>query len=233
MRTIYKIQFIITILVPLFYYSSAQNTVADTLIDQDTLRQKQALFYDSLRHKASQKRLTRMIYDALISPPRPYLDKKALTLNYYHQLDGKLISEINIKSLNVFGPNFEDTTKKADSWLERTANNIHTKSNLNSISKLLLFKVGDFVDAELIYENERIIRSLPYIKDVRFILEQDSIYEGLVNVTVLTQDRFSFGVSGGVEGTEAAGRSSRCDHTHYGLGPVRRRRPVQNCQMPW
>ncbi|MDB4584461.1 hypothetical protein N9164_15020, partial [Draconibacterium sp.] len=44
----------------------------------------------------------------------------------------------------------------------------------------------------------------PYIKDVRFILEQDSIYEGLVNVTVLTQDRFSFGVSGGVEGTDAA-----------------------------
>jgi len=203
MRKIYKIQLIITILLPLFIFSTAQN-VKDTIVEKNNIRQNEEFFYDSLKHKASQKKLTQMLYDFLISPPRPYVDKKALALNYYNQLDGKVIAEINIQALDVFGPSFKDTARKAKSWIERSANSIHTKSNLNSIRKLLLFKVGDFVDAELIYENERIIRSLPYIKDVQFILEQDSVYEGLVNVTVLTQDRFSFGVSGGVEGSDAA-----------------------------
>lgn len=203
MTQIIKIQFIITLLLLILNISEAQNTVLDTLHIENEMQNKQEHFYDSLEFKANKKRLTQIIYDFLISPPRPYVDKKALTLNYYSQLEGKLISKIDIKSLDVFGPNFKDTAKMAKSWLERTANDIHTKSNLNSIKKLLLFKVGDFVDAELIYENERIIRSLPYIKDVQFIIKQDSLYSGLVKVTVLTQDRFSFGVSGGVEGTQA------------------------------
>ena len=202
MGNIYKIQVFIIILIPLFHYSTAQNIPQDTI--NNNLLKKQDFFYDSLKYKAERKELTRIIYDFLISPPRPYVDKKALALNYYQQMEGKMISEIKIKSLDVFGPDFNDTTKTADSWIGKAANSIHTKSNLKSIRKLLLFKTGDLVDPELLYENERIIRSLPYIKDVQFILEQDSVYSGFVNITVLTQDRFSFGVTGGVEGTEAA-----------------------------
>ena len=185
-------------------HSIAQNSDSDTTKYEDITNPNQQQFYDSLKYKASQRRLTRMIYDFLVTPPRPYVDKKALAMNYYSQLEGKIISEINIKSLDVFGPTFEDTSRVAKSWMEKTANKIHTKSNLNSIRKLLLFKVGDTVDPEIIYENERIIRSLPYIKEIRFILEQDSIYTGLVNVTVLTKDRFSFGATGEVDGIKSA-----------------------------
>ena len=180
---------------------NAQIQEPDSIIIEKS-QQKQ--FYDSLKYKAGQKKLTQVLYDILISPPRPYVDKRLRAINYYNQFEGKLISEIVIKSLDVFGPSFEDTNKTASSWLERTANNIHTKSNLRTIQKLLLFKVGDFVDPEIIYENERIIRSLSYIKEMQFVLKQDSIYPGLVKVTVLTKDRFSFGVSGGVNGTSSA-----------------------------
>lgn len=183
---------------------NAQTLDIDTLFIKKVQPKKQEVFYDSLKYKASRKRLTQIIYDFLISPPRPYVDKKLLALNYYSQLEGKIISEIEIKPLDVFGPSFEDTTKKASSWIERTANSIHTKSNLKTIQKLLLFKVGDFVNPEVIYENERLIRALPYINDVQIILKQDSIYTGLVKVTVLTKDRFSFGVSGDVNGTSSA-----------------------------
>ncbi|MCF6358916.1 MAG: hypothetical protein L3J54_14035, partial [Draconibacterium sp.] len=131
----------------------------DTIIIKKS-QPKQEQFYDSLEYKASQKKITNLLYDFLISPPRPYVDKKALALNYYSQLEGKIISEIKIKALDVFGPNFQDTTKTATKWIERTANTIHIKSNLKTIQKLLLFKVGDTVDPEIIYENERIIRSL-------------------------------------------------------------------------
>jgi len=181
-------------------------------IETDTLNQaieiintqKQEQFYDSLKYKANQTKLTRLIYDFFITPPRPYVDKKALAINYYSQLEGKIISEIKIKSLDVFGPTFQDTSKVAKSKFEKTANKIHTKSNLNSIEKLLLFKVGDVVDPEVIYENERLIRSLPYIKEISILLVQDSLYSGFVKVHILIKDRFSFGATGNVNGIESA-----------------------------
>ncbi len=182
----------------------AQLPDSDTIDIETFHHQKQEQFYDSLKYKASQGKFTQLIYDFLVSPPRPYVDKKKLALNYYSQLEGKIISEIKIKSLDVFGPTFQDTSKTASSKIEKAANKIHTKSNLHSIQKLLLFKVGDAVDPEIIYENERLIRSLPYIKEINIILEQDSSYSGLVKVLILIKDRFSFGVSGNVHGIQSA-----------------------------
>ncbi len=182
----------------------AQETTQDTIYIDALHKQKEDQFYDSLKVRASQRKITRWFYDLLVTPPRPYVNKKELAINYYSKMEGKVISEIHIAALDVFGPTLQDTTKKASNWLERTANVIHTKSNLNTIRKMLLFKVGDTVDPELLYENERIIRALPYIKEITFILEQDSVYPGLVKVNVLTKDRFSFGVSGSVEGVESA-----------------------------
>ncbi|TNF43064.1 MAG: hypothetical protein EP310_05070 [Bacteroidetes bacterium] len=184
----------------------AQTMQADTVYQAiDKLNShKQEQFYDSLKYKADQRKLTRLIYDFLISPPRPYVDKKALALNYYSQLEGKIISEIKIKSLDVFGPTFQDTSRTATSKFEKAANKIHTKSNLNTIEKLLLFKVGDVVNPEVIYENERLIRSLPYIKEINIVLEQDSVYSGFVKVLILLKDRFSFGATGNVNGIQSA-----------------------------
>ncbi len=181
----------------------AQTPEPDSL-DINNIQKKQEHFYDTLEQRASQRRLTKLVYDFLVTPPRAYVDKKSVTIDYYSAFEGKTISEIKIKPLDIFGPTFQDTAKKASSWLEKSANSLHTKSNLKTIEKLLLFKVGDAIDPELIYENERIIRSLPYIREIRFIIEPDPIYTGLVKVTILTKDRFSFGVSGEVNGFESA-----------------------------
>ena len=186
------------------HQGKAQTNKRDTLMMQPDPEKKHEQFYDSLAHKARQSKLVSMLYDFLISPPRPFVDKEALAIEYYSRFEGKIISEINIKPLEVFGPTFSDTSRQAKSWLEKTANSLHSKSNLRTIEKLLLFDVGDYVDTDLLYENERIIRSLPYIQDVRLLLEQDSLYPGLVNVYVITKDRFSLGVSGAVNGGSSA-----------------------------
>jgi len=190
-----RIAIVILLICNQYSYSFAQYSLQDTIV-----LQKQQQFYDSLEYRANQKKLTSWMYDMLISPPRPYVDKKALALDYYNQFQGKVIVDIKIKALDVFGPSLRDTTKKAKSGVGRAANTIHTKSNLKTIRKQLLFNPGDVLDPEVMYENERLIRNLPYIKDTRIIVSQDSLYEGLVNVTVLTKDRFSFGISGGVNG---------------------------------
>ncbi|MCY1718746.1 hypothetical protein OU798_00225 [Prolixibacteraceae bacterium Z1-6] len=188
------------ILLSIFQYSTAFSQVPL----QDTFNlQKHEQFYDSLASHAKERTLTRLLYDALITPPRPYVDKKALALDYYSAAEGKVIAKIEIKALDVFGPTFTDTSKVAKGWAAQAANIIHTKSNLKTIEKQLLFKVGDILDGELMYENERIIRRLSYIRDVKIAYEQDSVYAGFVNITVFTKDRFSFGVSGGVSGTSS------------------------------
>lgn len=186
------------------YSVFSKSTEPDTLIVKETPSERYDQFYDSLEYKAKRSKLTSLFYDLMITPPHPAVDKKSLSIEYYSKMKGKIISDIDITPLDVFGPTFDDTTRKAKSWLERTANAVHTKSNLNTIKKLLMFKVGDKVNPELMYENERIIRSLPYIKDVRFIIVQDTVYTGLVRVHVLTKDRFSLGASGDVNGTSSA-----------------------------
>ena len=184
---------------------------AQQVAEEDTLTniekqflEKQNHFYDSLELKAKNSKLLKVIYKFLITSPRPYVDKKALSLEYYNKMRGKIIESIDITPLEVFGPTFEDTTKKAKSWLEKTSNAIHTKSNLKSIERLLMFKVGDTINPDVIYENERIIRLLPYIRDLKFNIEQDTLNTDYVRVHLLTKDRFSLGVSGAVEGVSSA-----------------------------
>lgn len=191
--------------------------VSDTIQEERMNVIKQEQFYDSLKYKANQRKFTRLVYDFLISPPRPYVDKKKLAINYYSQLEGKIISEIKIIPLDVFGPTFQDTARKAKSKIELTANKIHTKSNLQTIEKLLLFKVGDVVDPEVIYENERIIRSLPYIKEISILLTLDTIYPAFVKVTIFTKDRFSFGATGNVNGVQSAAFEI-FDNNIFGVG---------------
>ena len=137
----------------------SQSNEPDTTIIREVPPEKYNQFYDSLKYKAKRNKFTQLFYDLMISSSRPEVDTKSLALDYYNDMKGKIISDIDITPLEVFGPSFEDTTRKAKSWLEKTANAVHTKSNLKTISKLLMFKVGDPVDPELMYENERIIRS--------------------------------------------------------------------------
>jgi len=187
----------------LFFNGKGQVTGNDTLIIPPD-KNKYDQFYDSLANRARQKKITSFFYDALISRPGPYIDRKTLSLEYYKKSEGKIIAGISITPLEVFGPTFEDTTRQARSVVEKLANSIHTKSNLNTIKNMLLFKVGDFLDPEILYESERLIRNLPYIHDIRFIIKQDSTFQGIVDIHILTKDRFSLGASGGVEGSSSA-----------------------------
>lgn len=183
---------------------TAQNSDGDTLSSGTQNNEKHEVFYDSLEFKAKRHSITSLLYDFLISQPNTNLSDDTASYNYYAKMEGKIISDISINALEVFGPTFEDTTRSAVSWLERSANAIHTTTREKTIAKMLLFRIGDFIDPDLLYENERIIRSLRYLHDVRFILEQDSVYRGLVKVHVVTKDRFPFGITGDVNGIQSA-----------------------------
>ena len=174
----------------------AQAISTDTIFEVD-YKKKYDEFYDSLKYRSEKNKFTKWLHSTIINEPRKITEnKKELALEYLNQFEGKTIKSIHIKALEVFGPSFADTTKKAKTNFEKVANSLHTKTNLKIIRKNLLFNNGDSLKPEILYENERILRLLSFIKDVRIIADQDTINSNHVTITVLTKDVFSLGVSG-------------------------------------
>lgn len=158
------------------------------------------LFYDSLQVKASRNRFTKKLYDILITSGTAPVSPELNSYEYFKTFQNKVIGTITIKSLAVFGPNFYDTAKVTDIWIEKAANKLHTKSNLYVIRKNLWIKEGQLLDPDLLMDNERLLRSLPYLKDVRIILKTREFNNEVVDILIITQDVFSFGVSGSLSG---------------------------------
>ena len=124
--------------------------------------------------------------------------KDIQSYGYYKSFQNKTIGSISIRSLKVFGPSFDDTLKTTNIWIEKVANNLHSQSNLYVIRKNLWIKEGQALDADLMMDNERLLRSLPYLKDVRIIITPRQLNADLVDVLILTQDVFSIGLTGGI-----------------------------------
>jgi len=192
--------------------SMLKNDSLDVIVVKDN-----RLFYDSLQVKASRHKVTRWLYDWIIASKSDSVDQKVLSYEYYRTFEDKVIGSITIKSLDVFGPDFSDTTKTATIWLEKTANKLHSKSNLSVIKKNLWIKEGQLVDPELIMDNERLLRSLPYLKDVRIIIKPRPLNDDMVDLLILTKDVFSFGLSGSV-GSINKGEVGIYDKNIFGIG---------------
>ena len=175
------------------------------------------LFYDSLKIKASRNRFTNWIYKSVVCSTKDSADGNLLSYEYYKGFEKKIIGSITIKRLDVFGPDFTDTSKVTNIWIEKTANKLHSKSNLYVIRKNLWIKEGQRLDPDLLMDNERLLRSLPYLKDVRIILTPRQFNDELVDVLILTKDVFSFGISGGI-GNASKGDLGIYDSNILGIG---------------
>ena len=175
------------------------------------------VFYDSLEIKASRNRFTKWVYNSMISSAKDSGNSDSQSYEYYRSFENKIIGSIKIKSLEVFGPDFSDTSKSTDIWIERAANKLHSKSNLSVIRKNLWIKEGQALDPSLVMDNERLLRSLPYLKDVRIIIKTRQLNADMVDILILTQDVFSFGVSGEI-GSINKGAVGIYDKNILGIG---------------
>jgi hypothetical protein len=196
---------------------SSQNFSPDSVHLPIPPHTKSEDFYDSLKVRASRKNFYRLIYDAIVTGHKPVTDSKSEAISYYSAAEGKTIGKIQFLRLEVFGPTVQDTARKAKSAMDRIGNSMHTRSDLNNLRKNLIIKQGDIIDPEILYENERIFRTLSRIRDARFVLIPDTLNPEKVDLLLITQDRFSIGVSGVVEGTNSA-KGQIYNRNFFGLG---------------
>ena len=193
------------------------DTIDISSVYQDTIKIDSRLFYDSLKVRAHRHQITKWLYNWMIRKNNTIENKEVKTSEYYRGYANKTIGSISIKSLDVFGPNLYDTSKVSNLWVEKMANKFHSKSNLNVIRKNLWVKEGQKLDPNLFMDNERLLRSLPYIKDVRFIITPRIGNDDIVDVLILTQDVFSLGVSGTI-GNVNKGKIGIFDKNILGIG---------------
>ena len=166
---------------------------------------KSKQFYQKLKEKFYRTRLTRELFDLLFVAPskEPALPQPPAPLKAkYDEHQGKLIGEIEIKKLDLFGPTVMDTTRKPHSWLQKTLNNLHIPTRNSVLKKNLLIKPGDSIDPNEIADNERVLRELSFIRDVRIYVVPRSENSDSVDILVLVQDVFPYSVGGSYRGLD-------------------------------
>ena len=180
-------------------------------------RDKNMIFFDSLKAKASKNTLTRKLYDLVIVSPDT-LDNKHITgtsdANFI-TYSGKRIRKIDIQRLNVFGVNISNPASRDAKKIDNLLNKTHVSTNDKIIRKNLLFSVGDTISPLTLSDNERILRQLPYIDDARIILVPVSDDE--VNIVVLTKDVYSLGADLSFDGLQK-GSVSLFEKNIFGMG---------------
>ncbi|MCG8339749.1 MAG: hypothetical protein MI674_00520 [Cytophagales bacterium] len=146
-------------------------------------------FYKRLKDKFYKAEFTKKLFDLIFVNPEEDTVFKTKDDSSFWNFKDKIIGNIQLKKLAIFGPTLEDTTQVPKTDIERFANRVIPKTRDHIIFNNLLFSKGDSVVPEQLRDSERIIRRLPYILDAQIKLqERDS--SDTVDVLVLTQDIF-------------------------------------------
>ncbi len=118
----------------------------------------------------------------------------------YKPYQGKFVRSISIRQVDILEGSVTDTMRSAHSLLAKLANKLHTNTREKIIRNNLLFELGDTIFDYLVADNERLIRQLPYIQDCRIYVFNHPDDSTLVDVWVITEDRFSTAVDGTIGG---------------------------------
>jgi hypothetical protein len=170
--------------------------IPESLIPFNAQNDKQtAILLDSLKIKASKYLLTKKLYGLLIVSPGPSSQKNISKSSEadYLQYSGKRIRNIEIQRLDVFGSNIYNPLISNPNKIENILNKTHLNTNEFIIRKNLLFSEGDTISPLRLSDNERILRTLPFINDSRIVVIPVSDDEA--DIVVITRDVYSLGAS--------------------------------------
>ena len=181
------------------------------------IRDRNLVFFDSLKSRASKNQLTKRLYNFVIVNTDTTFKKRFTGTSdaNYIRYAGKKIRKIVIQRLNVFGANINNPTSKEPNKIEKVLNKTHFNTNENIIRKNLLFSEGDKISPLALSDNERILRQLPYIDDARIIVVPVSDEEA--DIVVFTKDIYSLGGSYDYRGLKK-GSVSLFDKNIFGMG---------------
>ncbi len=186
-----------------FFSHDTLLTIPNSLVHSRlTTQDRNIIFFDSLKSKASKNSLIRKLYDLVVISPDTSNNKFNRTSDEsYKAYSGRMIRNIDIRRLNVFGVDINNPAVKKHSRFDNLLNSTHVNTNESIIRKNLLFTSGDTISPLTLSDNERLLRQLPYIDDARIIVIPVSDTEA--DIVVLTKDVYSLGADYTYKGLKA------------------------------
>jgi len=130
-------------------------------------------------------------------PDQSYLNGKSE--DPYLPYQGKIIRNIFITTFN-FDRSLRDTNKHDNSLGARIGNRLHKSSRKFVIKDDLFIEEDHPLNAYMMADNERYIRSLEYINDARIVIDTIADNPDSIDIIVYTKDLFSIGGGGASAG---------------------------------
>lgn len=160
--------------------------------------QEQKSGKDSIRYSAIEKfsqktKLTRLLHQLIFKPVAKAQPLKSMEKWQEPdiRLDGKIVRNIYITTLDPFGFSLQDTSIYPSGFIQKTGNQLHMKTRRMVIKDLLLFKKNEPYDSLLVKESERLIRSQKYVQDVLMSTYSSSAKADSVDVFIRVSDVWS------------------------------------------
>ncbi|KAA5533633.1 hypothetical protein F0919_13940 [Taibaiella lutea] len=105
--------------------------------------------------------------------------------------EGKTIRSIKTRQLD-FNMSFSDTTNDILYFGTKVLNSIHATTRDKTIRRNLYLKEGETMNAYLIADNERYLRTVGYIQDSRIIVNKRTSTDDSIDLIVITKDLFEY-----------------------------------------
>lgn len=128
--------------------------------------------YQEINELSKKNKFNKFVYKLLfrssalkvenLIPEKKVSDKHEIS----NKVNGKIIRNIIIETLDPFGQSVTNEAKKPKNGFEKFGNSLHIKSKKYAIRNLILFRKNDVSDSLILKESERLIRSQRYVREV-------------------------------------------------------------------
>jgi len=156
-------------------------------------------FYDTLKSRASQTKITDGIADLVLKKKRRKTkvdDAIEKSEKVFRPFSEYTIGNISFKAVDLLEGSVTDTLETATTKFGKFINKVHRDTRGFIIEQNLLFHSGDKVDPYQLADNERILRQFRTLRDARILLKVTDKKNRIVDIVVVTQDVASIGFSG-------------------------------------
>jgi len=126
--------------------------------------------YKKIESFSSKRKFTRLLHGLILKPVNTTSSSSSNSdtqkNSFFVAYEGKIIRNIHIVTLDPFGYSILDTNSHPRSFLEKSGNSLHLKTQNKIIRNRLLIHKNEPFDSLFVNESERLIRSQTYIHDV-------------------------------------------------------------------
>ena len=137
---------------------------------------------------------------------------------WHKSLEGLIIRNINIITLNVAEQLDESGVYSDTTWFNTLANSVHYKTRNWVIKDRLLFEEGDKINFGELYESERILRNTNLFIEVKINIYSVLNSPGYADIEVITEDRWTLTYLAKYNPDSESGYLGLKDNNLIGLG---------------